>query len=109
MDAADYLIITYSDVMNRIDPPVCVIDDDPSIRESVEGLLRAEGLRVETYCSATEFLARGTPEPPSCLVFHVQLRGLSGIEPHGERLRKESHIPIIFLTRHGDVTMSVRA
>ena len=109
MDAADYLIITYSDVMNRIDPPVCVIDDDASIRESVESLLRAEGLRVETYCSAKEFLARPSAEDPGCLVLDVELPGLSGLELQRELFRAESHIPIIFLTGHGDIPMSVRA
>jgi DNA-binding NtrC family response regulator len=109
MDAADYPIITYSDVMNRIDPPVCVIDDDASIRESVESLLRAEGLRVETYCSAKEFLARPSAEDPGCLVLDVELPGLSGLELQRELFRAESHIPIIFLTGHGDIPMSVRA
>src|ERR1700677_1800185 len=95
--------------MNTIDAPVCVVDDDPSIRESVEGLLRVEGLRVETYCSATEFLARRNPEPPGCLVLDVELPGLSGFELQRELFRAESHIPIIFLTGRGDIPMSVRA
>src|SRR6202451_2358039 len=109
MDAADYPIITDSDVMNRIDLPVCVVDDDASIRESVESLLRAEGLRVETYCSAKEFLARPSAEDPGCLVLDVELPGLSGLELQRELFRAESHIPIIFLTGHGDIPMSVRA
>ena len=95
--------------MNKIDAPVCVVDDDASIRESVEGLLRAEGLRVETYCSAREFLARTTVEPPGCLVLDVELPGLSGLELQRELFRTEAHIPIIFLTGHGDIPMSVRA
>jgi DNA-binding NtrC family response regulator len=95
--------------MNKIDAPVCVVDDDASIRESVEGLLRAEGLRVETYCSAREFLARTSTEPAGCLVLDVELPGLSGLELQRELFRAESHIPIIFLTGHGDIPMSVRA
>jgi DNA-binding NtrC family response regulator len=95
--------------MNAIDAPVCVVDDDASIRESIEGLLRAEGLRVETYCSATEFLARGNPEPPGCLVLDVELPGLSGLDLQRELFRADPHIPIIFLTAHGDIPMSVRA
>jgi len=95
--------------MNAIDAPVCVVDDDASIRESVEGLLRAEGLRVETYCSATEFLARENLEPPGCLVLDVELPGLSGLELQQELFQAEWHIPIIFLTGHGDIPMTVRA
>jgi DNA-binding NtrC family response regulator len=95
--------------MNKIDAPVCVVDDDVSIRESVEGLLRVEGLRVETYCSAREFLARASAERPGCLVLDVELPGLSGLELQRELFRSESHIPIIFLTGHGDIPMSVRA
>src|ERR1700759_1640689 len=95
--------------MNRIDPPVCVIDDDASIRDSVESLLRAEGLRVETYRSAKEFLARASAEEPGCLVLDVELPGLSGLELQRELFRAESRIPIIFLTGHGNIPMSVRA
>jgi DNA-binding NtrC family response regulator len=95
--------------MNRIDLPVCVVDDDASIRESVESLLRAEGLRVETYCSAQEFLARSSVEGPGCLVLDVELPGLSGLELQRELFRAEPDIPIIFLTGHGNIPMSVRA
>src|SRR5580698_5835896 len=95
--------------MNKIAASVCVVDDDASIRESVEGLLRAEGLRVETYCSAREFLARTNAEPPGCLVLDVELPGLSGLELQRELFRTQAHIPIIFLTGHGDIPMSVRA
>ncbi len=95
--------------MNRIDLPVCIVDDDASIRESVESLLRAEGLRVETYCSAKEFLARPSAEGPGCLVLDVELPGLSGLELQRELFRAESDIPIIFLTGHGNIPMSVRA
>jgi DNA-binding NtrC family response regulator len=95
--------------MKTIDVPVCVVDDDASIRESVEGLLRAEGLRVETYCSAREFLTRENPEPPGCLVLDVELPGLSGLELQRELSRGGLHIPVIFLTGHGDIPMSVRA
>jgi FixJ family two-component response regulator len=68
--------------MNKIAASLCVVDDDASIRESVEGLLWAEGLRVETYCSAREFLARTTVEPPGCL------------ELQRELFRTEAHIPV---------------
>ncbi len=95
--------------MNTNHATVCVVDDEACIRESVEGLLRAEGLRVETYCSAREFLARANPERPGCLVLDVELPTLSGLELQRELLRAEEHIPIIFLTGHGDIPMSVRA
>jgi DNA-binding NtrC family response regulator len=95
--------------MNKIDPPVCIVDDDFSIRESVQSLLGAAGISVETYCSAKEFLARARMEPPGCLVLDVDLPGLSGLELQRELSRTDVHIPIIFLTGHGDIPMSVRA
>jgi DNA-binding NtrC family response regulator len=95
--------------MNKIDPPVCIVDDDLSIRESLENLLRAAGIRVETYCSAKEFLARSRVEPPGCMVLDVNLPGFSGLELQRELSRTDVHIPIIFLTGHGNIPMSVRA
>src|SRR4051794_4988098 len=95
--------------MKTIEAPVCVVDDDVSIRESVGGLLRAEGLRVETYSSAGEFLERGTTEPPGCLVLDVELPGLSGLELQRQLFQAEPYIPIVFLTGRGDIPMSVRA
>src|ERR1700733_11193835 len=95
--------------MNKIDAPVCVVDDDESIREAVKGMLQAEGLRVETYGSAEEFLARTTVERAGCLVLDVELPGLSGLELQRELFRGEGRIPIIFLTGRGDIPMSVRA
>ena len=95
--------------MNKVDAPVCVVDDDASIRMSVEGLLRVEGIRVETFCSAQEFLARRNAEPPGCLVLDVELPGLNGLELQRELFQKEANIPIVFLTGHGDIPMSVRA
>ena len=95
--------------MTKIDAPVCIVDDDASIRESVRSLLRSEGLRVETYCSAQDFLARNNAEPPGCLVLDVELPGLSGLELQRALFRAEAHIPIVFLTGRGDIPMSVRA
>ena len=92
--------------MNRIDAPVCVVDDDASIRESIEGLLRAEGLRTETYCSAREFLGRTNPEPPGCLVLDVELPDLSGLELQRELFRTKFAYPDHFPYRsreHPDV------
>jgi len=95
--------------MNKLDASVCVVDDDDSILESIEGLLRVEGLPVETYRSAREFLERPGGEPPGCLVLDVNLPGLSGLDLQRELARTDVYIPTIFLTGHGDISMSVRA
>ena len=95
--------------MNRADAFVCVVDDDASICAAVEGLLQAEGIPVEIYNSAKEFLARECQKPPGCLVLDVNLPGFSGLELQRELSRMDVHIPIIFLTGHGDIPMSVRA
>lgn len=75
--------------MNKIDAPVCVVDDDASIRESVEGLLRSQGLREETYGSSQEFLGRPNVEPAGCLVLDVELPDLSGLELQRELFRTQ--------------------
>jgi len=95
--------------MTITNAPVCVVDDDVSIRKSVESLLRSEGLRVETFGSAKEFLARSNVEVPGCLLLDVELPEVSGLELQRELRRAEAHIPIVFLTGHGDIPMSVRA
>jgi len=89
--------------------PVCVVDDDASVREAVGSLLRSEGLKVETFGSAREFLASPRRDPPSCLVLDVELPGLSGLDLQQELLKGNAQILIIFLTGHGDIPMSVRA
>src|SRR5271165_2424365 len=89
--------------------PVYVVDDDPSVREAVEGLVRSAGLRARTFPSAQEFLASAGAEVPSCLVLDVELPGLSGLDLQQELARADVPIPIIFLTGHGDIPMSVRA
>jgi DNA-binding NtrC family response regulator len=95
--------------MTRTAPPVCVVDDDFSVREAVESLLRSEGIHVETFGSAGEYLSRARGEPPGCLVLDVNLPGLSGFDLQRELSRKDVQVPIIFLTGHGDIPMSVRA
>ena len=91
------------------EPVICIIDDDRSAREGAEMLVRSAGMRVETYDSATAFLERKSPEAPGCLVLDVNLPGLSGIELQQELARSDVQIPIIFVTGHGDIPMSVRA
>jgi len=88
---------------------VYVVDDDPSAREGVAGLIRSAGLKARTFTSAPEFLATPRPEVPSCLVLDVNLPGLSGLDLQHELAKSGDQIPIIFLTGHGDIPMSVRA
>src|SRR5215470_14835603 len=88
---------------------VCVVDDDRSMRESLHDLLGSMGLNVQTFASAHEFLASPHPDGPSCLVLDVQLPGLSGLELQQELARGAVPMPIIFLTGHGDISMTVRA
>jgi DNA-binding NtrC family response regulator len=95
--------------MSETTAPVYVVDDDLSMREAVESLLRSVGLSVATFASAQEFLSRPQNEVPSCIVLDVKLPGLSGLELQQELARADVQIPIIFLTGHGDIRMSVRA
>jgi DNA-binding response OmpR family regulator len=94
---------------NRKAPLVSVVDDDLSVREAVGSLLRSAGFRVETFASAQEFFASLHAELPSCLVLDVQLPGLSGLDLQRQLAEAGVRIPIIFLSGHGDVAMSVRA
>jgi DNA-binding NtrC family response regulator len=88
---------------------VYVVDDDPSAREGVAGLIRSAGLKTKTFASGQEFLAAPRPEIPSCLVLDVNLPGLSGLDVQEELGKSGAQIPIIFLTGHGDIPMTVRA
>ncbi|HEY7389314.1 MAG TPA: response regulator transcription factor [Bryobacteraceae bacterium] len=88
---------------------VFVVDDDVSMREALRNLLRSVGLQVETFDTAQEFLARPRPEAPGCLVLDVRLPGLSGLELQKELAKADIEIPIIFITGHADIPMSVRA
>jgi len=89
--------------------PVCVVDDDASVREALGSLLRSAGLTVETFRSAREFLTSPRRDASSCLVLDVELPGLSGLDLQRELGNAGVRIPIIFLTGHGDIPMSVRA
>ncbi len=88
---------------------VFVVDDDPSIRRSVQGLLKSVGLRSEAFRSAQEFLTRRAADGPSCLVLDVRLPGLSGLDFQRQLADAGVQIPIIFITAHGDIPMSVKA
>ena len=91
------------------DNMVFVIDDDESIRESLKSLMRSVGLGVETFASAQEFLQSTRPDVPGCLILDVRMPGLSGLDLQRELGEANIHIPIIFITGHGDIPMSVRA
>ncbi|MFZ0294764.1 MAG: response regulator transcription factor [Candidatus Sulfotelmatobacter sp.] len=88
---------------------VFVVDDDPSVRSSLKFLLSTVGLQVESFDSADSFLHKNSPDVPSCLVLDVRLPGLSGLDFQRELVARNIHIPVVFLTGHGDIPMSVRA
>jgi RNA polymerase sigma factor (sigma-70 family) len=90
-------------------PVVFIVDDDPSARSSLKFLLSSMGLQVESFESAETFLQRKPPDAPSCLVLDVRLRGLSGLDFQRELAARNILIPIVFVTGHGDIPMSVRA
>ena len=95
--------------MTETKPIVFVVDDDLSVRRSTERLIRSIGLEVQTFTSAREFLKNPRPKGPACLVLDVRMPGLSGMDLQRELARSEIYIPIIFITAHGDIPMSVRA
>ncbi|HKD86046.1 MAG TPA: response regulator transcription factor [Terriglobales bacterium] len=90
-------------------PIVFVVDDDASVRSSLRFLLSTVGLQAETFDSANSFLQRKRSDAPSCLVLDVRLPGLSGLDFQRELAERNISIPIVFLTGHGDIPMSVRA
>ena len=90
-------------------PLVIVVDDDPSVRSSLKFLLSTVGLQTETFDSANSFLHKKLPDVPSCLVLDVRLPGLSGLDFQRELAARNICIPIVFLTGHGDIPMTVRA
>jgi len=90
-------------------PIVFVVDDDPSVREALSSLFRSVGLQVELFGSAAEFLQRKRPDGASCLVLDIRLPGVSGLDFQGQLLKADIRTPIIFMTGHGDIPMSVRA
>jgi FixJ family two-component response regulator len=95
--------------MKTGDPIVFVVEDDSSMREALTDLISSVGLLVEPLKSAREFLERKRPDVPACLVLDVRLPGLSGLDLQRELVRTEAPIPIIFISGHGDIPMSVRA
>ena len=90
-------------------PTVFVIDDDASVRDAIHGMLKSVGLRSETFASPQEFLRSKHPDGPSCLVLDVRLPGVSGLDFQRELADAGASIPIIFITGHGDIPMTVKA
>src|SRR6201998_2616941 len=90
-------------------PVVFVIDDDASVREGLSRLFRSVRLQVETFASAADFLQHRLPDEPRCLVLDVRLPGLSGLDFQSELAKADVDIPIVFMTGHGDIPMTVRA
>src|SRR5580698_358130 len=95
--------------MKEQEPIVFVVDDDRMIREGLQSLIRSVGLRVETFASAQDFLSAKRIDAPACLVLDVRMPGLSGLDLQLKLRDGDIQIPIIFITGHGDIPMSVRA
>ena len=95
--------------MREADAVVFVVDDDAAVRRSLDNLIRSVGLRAETFASAQEFLSSKRPDVPGCLVLDVRLPGLSGLDLQNRMAEADMEIPIIFITGHGDIPMTVQA
>jgi FixJ family two-component response regulator len=96
-------------MMTEVASVVFVVDDDPSIRRAIKRLVESVGLRVEGFGSAQEFLRSQRPDAPSCLVLDIRLPGISGLDFQRELREANIHSPIIFISAHGDIPMTVRA
>src|SRR5712672_1842699 len=93
-----------------IEPPtIIIVDDDPEIREALGSLIRSVGLQTKALASVPEFLNEGRPDGPTCLVLDVRLPGQSGLDFQRELSAANIHVPIIFMTGHGDIPMTVQA
>jgi FixJ family two-component response regulator len=95
--------------MSKPENLVFVVEDDPSMRNALNNLLRSVGLEAQLFASAKEFLQSNRPDVPSCLILDVRLPGISGLDLQRDLSAANVHIPIIFITAHGDIPMSVRA
>ena len=91
------------------EPTVYLVDDDPGVRRSAKELIESIGLRVEAFASAREFLEAQRPDVPSCLVLDIRLPGLSGLDLQRELGKTSNPLPIIFISGHGDIPMTVQA
>ena len=98
-----------NDERSEAQSTVYVVDDDASVRRGLSNLVRSVGLRAEVFASAAEFLAAKRPDAPACLILDVRLPGLSGLDFQAELTKARNQIPIIFITGHGDIPMTVKA
>jgi FixJ family two-component response regulator len=96
-------------MMSTAAPTVFVVDDDPLVRSAIQGMLKSVGLHSETFVTPQEFLRSKRPDGPSCLVLDVRLPGISGLDFQRELANEGIRIPIIFVTGHGDIPMTVKA
>jgi FixJ family two-component response regulator len=95
--------------MTEEPPTVFVIDDDISVRDAIEGIVKSIGLRAETFVSVQDFLKKSPPDGPNCLVLDVRLPGLSGLDFQRELTKSNILVPIVFITGYGDIPMTVQA
>jgi RNA polymerase sigma factor (sigma-70 family) len=95
--------------MTEMLPLVCIVDDDTSVRDALRRLIRSVGLRAEVFGSAQEFLQWSRPDVPTCLILDVRMPGISGLDLQRQLSDADIQLPIIFVTAHGDIPMSVRA
>ena len=95
--------------MTNVGPTVFVVDDDEAVREALKSLINSVGLQAATFASARQFLQSRGPDAPGCLVLDVRLPGLSGLDLQRELSDANIHTPIIFITGHGDIPMTVQA
>src|SRR6266404_8526427 len=95
--------------MTEAAPIVFVVDDDSSVRRAIKRLIESEGLEVQLFGSAQEFLQSRRPDAPSCLVLDIKLPGISGLDFQRQLAEAGIRIPIIFITGHGDIPMTVKA
>lgn len=103
--------------MTRMPPPmtpalapvVCIVDDDAAVREALDSLFRSVGLNVAAFGSVADFLARENANAPGCLVLDVRLPGVNGLDFQAQLAAMDNRLPIVFMTGHGDIPMSVRA
>src|SRR6266542_2348379 len=95
--------------MTTPSPIVFVIDDDPSVRKALSRLLKSVGFPVEAFATSEEFLAQSLPDVPACVILDVRMPGLSGLDLQRTLAERNVSLPIVFLTGHGDIPMTVRA
>ncbi|MDB5026877.1 MAG: DNA-binding response regulator, partial [Candidatus Eremiobacteraeota bacterium] len=95
--------------MTEDQPTVFVIDDDISVRDAIEGIVKSIGLRAQTFVSVQDFLQKTPQDGPNCLVLDVRLPGLSGLDFQRELTKSNILVPIVFITGYGDIPMTVQA